>query len=80
MMLKVKSGFCKLCLLQTQHIVNYEFPQFLSDYIHRVGRVGRVGSQGAGSVLSYIAHKWEVDTVWKIEVKDGQFAYHPVLM
>ena len=49
-------------------MINYDFPVHMSDYIHRVGRVGRVGSEGAGRVISFIQHKWEVNLLWKIEV------------
>lgn len=48
-------------------VINYDFPNFVSDYIHRVGRVGRVGSSQNSHVLSLVAHKWEVDIVWRIE-------------
>jgi len=57
--------------LQARHVVNYEFPGFMSDYIHRVGRVGRVGSLGASFALSYISQKWDVELLWKIEVYVG---------
>ncbi|KAL4238390.1 hypothetical protein ACF0H5_003099 [Mactra antiquata] len=50
------------------HVINYDFPNFISDYIHRVGRVGRVGSKLAGQVTSFVIHVWEVDLVWKIEI------------
>ncbi|CAD5122508.1 DgyrCDS10932 [Dimorphilus gyrociliatus] len=53
---------------RTQHVINYNFPSFLSDYIHRAGRVGRIQSQGTGFVLNYISNIWEVDLVWKIEL------------
>ena len=43
----------------------------MSDYIHRVGRVGRVGSRKTGSVISFISHVWEVDLLWKIEVRQS---------
>ncbi len=58
-------------LFQVKHVVNYEFPDFISDYIHRVGRVGRVGSDGTGVVTSYISRKYEVELVWKVEVRQG---------
>ena len=34
------------------HVVNYDFPSNVSDYIHRVGRVGRIGtSQPQGNEM-----------------------------
>lgn len=53
--------------IQVQHVINFDFPPFMSDYIHRAGRVGRVGSQGNGYVTSFVVHKWDVELVHKIE-------------
>lgn len=53
---------------QVQHVINYDFPLFVSDYIHRAGRVGRVGAKHNGQVTSLVSHSWEVDVLWQIEV------------
>ncbi|XP_071486450.1 probable ATP-dependent RNA helicase DDX28 [Diadema antillarum] len=53
--------------VKVQHVINFDFPNFMSDYIHRAGRVGRVGSQGVGHVTNFVVHKWDVDLVNKIE-------------
>ncbi|KAM6380816.1 putative ATP-dependent RNA helicase DDX28 [Pluvialis apricaria] len=50
-----------------QLVVNYDFPDTLQDYLHRVGRVGRVGSKAPGAVVSFVTHRWDVDLVRKIE-------------
>ncbi|NXI46511.1 DDX28 helicase, partial [Galbula dea] len=50
-----------------QLVVNYDFPDTLRDYLHRVGRVGRVGSKVPGAVVSFVTHRWDVDLVRKIE-------------
>ncbi|KAM6300387.1 putative ATP-dependent RNA helicase DDX28 [Aegotheles albertisi] len=50
-----------------QLVVNYDFPDTLQDYLHRVGRVGRVGSKAPGVVVSFVTHRWDVDLVRKIE-------------
>ncbi|NXW51023.1 DDX28 helicase, partial [Nyctiprogne leucopyga] len=50
-----------------QLVVNYDFPDTLRDYLHRVGRVGRVGSKAPGAVVSFVTHRWDVDLVRKIE-------------
>ncbi|KAL8619700.1 hypothetical protein ACOMHN_025786 [Nucella lapillus] len=51
-----------------RHVINYDFPHFVSDYIHRAGRVGRVGSHHTGVVTSFVSHNWEVETLWQIEI------------
>lgn len=50
------------------HVINYDFPYHMSDYIHRTGRVGRVGSAIQGHVTSFVAKKNEVALVQLIEV------------
>ncbi|KAH3856859.1 hypothetical protein DPMN_099454, partial [Dreissena polymorpha] len=54
------------------HVVNFDFPCHMSDYIHRAGRVGRVGAVQTGQVTSFISRPHEVDLVWKIEVAARQ--------
>lgn len=56
--------------LDTQRVglvVNYDFPESHTDYIHRAGRVGRAGSSGGGRVLSFVTHPWDVELVNSIE-------------
>lgn len=48
-------------------IVNYDFPETHTDYIHRAGRVGRAGGVEDGEVLSFVTHPWDVELVQKIE-------------
>ncbi|XP_056135204.1 probable ATP-dependent RNA helicase DDX28 [Lampris incognitus] len=48
-------------------VVNYDFPESQTDYIHRAGRVGRAGSVEGGEVLSFVTHTWDVELVQKIE-------------
>ncbi|XP_045167090.2 probable ATP-dependent RNA helicase DDX28 [Mercenaria mercenaria] len=50
------------------HVINFDFPNHVSDYIHRVGRVGRVGAKNTGQVTNFIVNPWDVDLVWKIEI------------
>lgn len=49
-------------------MINFDFPNAVSDYIHRAGRVGRVGSAKNCKIISFVAHKWEVKLLWNIEV------------
>ncbi|XP_070689080.1 probable ATP-dependent RNA helicase DDX28 [Pempheris klunzingeri] len=48
-------------------VVNYDFPESHTDYIHRAGRVGRAGGVEGGEVLSFVSHPWDVELVQKIE-------------
>ncbi|XP_039995309.1 probable ATP-dependent RNA helicase DDX28 [Xiphias gladius] len=48
-------------------VVNYDFPESHTDYIHRAGRVGRAGGVEDGEVLSLVTHPWDVELVQKIE-------------
>uniref|UniRef100_H2YZQ0 RNA helicase n=1 Tax=Ciona savignyi TaxID=51511 RepID=H2YZQ0_CIOSA len=52
---------------QVKHVINFEIPHSVSDYIHRCGRVGRVGQTHPGVVTSLVSRKWEVPVVMKIE-------------
>lgn len=49
-------------------IVNYDFPESHTDYIHRAGRVGRAGGVENVEVLSFVTHPWDVERVQKIEI------------
>ena len=57
--------------LHVNHVINFEMPQFISDYIHRIGRVGRLNNHkhggGSGLVTSYVTRPYEVDLVRNIE-------------
>lgn len=53
---------------QVRLVVNYDFPESHTDYIHRAGRVGRAGGVDDGEVLSFVTHHWDVELVQKIEV------------
>lgn len=57
-----------LDLTNVQHVINYNFPKTLSDYVHRAGRLGRLGSkQGGGLVTSFISDRAEAAMLQKIE-------------
>lgn len=61
--------------LQTQHIINYDFPLYTADYIHRCGRTGRIGSPQDCLVTNFVAWPREIQLVQKIEAsvrKDGE--------
>lgn len=60
--------FFFLISFQVSQVINYNFPYYMSDYIHRVGRVGRLGSESSGKIINLIGHRPEVSLVWEIEV------------
>lgn len=54
---KFKSGECKILIAtdvasrgldvkDVSHVINYDFPKLMEDYIHRIGRTGRAGAYG----------------------------------
>ncbi|KAI5642747.1 DEAD/DEAH box helicase domain-containing protein [Phthorimaea operculella] len=52
---------------RTQHIINYDFPLYTADYIHRCGRTGRIGSPQDCSVTNFVAWPREIQLVQRIE-------------
>jgi len=34
-----------------KHVINYDFPQGVEDYIHRIGRTGRAGAKGKSTTF-----------------------------
>lgn len=55
-------------LLQVKHVINYDFPIYMADYIHRCGRTGRIGSSDSCSITNFVAGVKEIELVNKIEV------------
>lgn len=42
-------------VLTVSHVINFDVPQTLDDYIHRIGRTGRAGNKGVA--FSFFSHK-----------------------
>jgi ATP-dependent RNA helicase DDX28 len=57
-------------LLQAQVVLNYDFPLYKADYIHRCGRVGRIDSKAKGKVVNFVNGPAEIKVVQAIEVTD----------
>ena len=53
--------------IRARHIVNFEFPMHIADYIHRCGRIGRLGSDKNCYITNFISSAHELDLVRKIE-------------
>jgi superfamily II DNA/RNA helicase len=53
--------------INTEHVLNYDFPPYLADYIHRCGRTGRVGSKKNGKVTNFVSNGYEIKMVQVIE-------------
>ncbi|XP_050298966.1 probable ATP-dependent RNA helicase DDX28 isoform X2 [Anthonomus grandis grandis] len=54
--------------IQINHVLNYDFPFYAADYIHRIGRVGRLGSPDSCKVTNFITSEQEVKLVQQIEL------------
>ncbi|EDW65024.1 probable ATP-dependent RNA helicase DDX28 [Drosophila virilis] len=52
---------------RARHVLNFDFPLHISDYIHRCGRIGRVGSSEKTLVTNFISSRREIDVVQRIE-------------
>ena len=39
------------------HVINYDEPASVNDYIHRIGRTGRIGKKG--TALTFVLGKWD---------------------
>lgn len=55
-------------ILQAQAVLNYDFPLFKADYLHRCGRVGRIDSEARGKVINFVNGPAEIKNVHAIEV------------
>lgn len=51
-----------------RHVVNYDFPLYAADYIHRIGRTGRLGSPELCKVTNFVSGPEEIRLVQQIEV------------
>lgn len=54
--------------VQVRHVLNYDFPLYAADYLHRIGRVGRLGSAESCKVTNFVAGFPEVKMVQQIEL------------
>ncbi|XP_037928455.1 probable ATP-dependent RNA helicase DDX28 [Teleopsis dalmanni] len=52
---------------RAQHVINFDFPLHVSDYIHRCGRIGRVGNFSKSVVTNFISSGREIGVVQRIE-------------
>jgi probable ATP-dependent RNA helicase DDX4 len=34
-----------------KHVINYDLPQQIEEYVHRIGRTGRIGNQGRATAF-----------------------------
>ncbi|KAJ8942905.1 hypothetical protein NQ314_009880 [Rhamnusium bicolor] len=54
--------------VQVKHVLNYDFPLYEADYLHRIGRVGRLGSPLSCKATNFISGSEEVRLVQQIEL------------
>ena len=36
---------------EVKHVINYDLPQVIEEYVHRIGRTGRIGNQGMATAF-----------------------------
>ena len=56
-------------LPQVTHVILFDFPHTVADYIHRIGRTGRVGTRAKCKASIFMSHREDVRMAWKIKVK-----------
>ena len=52
---------------RAQRVINFDFPLYVADYIHRCGRIGRVGSFKDCQVTNFVSSGREFPIVQRIE-------------
>jgi len=62
-------------VLSITHVINFDLPQSVEDYVHRIGRTGRAGATGtalsfASGQDAYLVRKIEEFTGQKIDIKE----------
>ena len=40
-----------LDISEVKHVVNYDLPQSIEEYVHRIGRTGRIGNKGQATAF-----------------------------
>ena len=54
----------KCCLTNPVQVINYDFPNGIEDYVHRIGRTGRAGATGESyTVLTHQDGKYARDLI-----------------
>ena len=61
--------WCHVCHTQINHVIQYDFPTSVTDYLHRVGRTGRVGGVTQCLATTLMTKKKDVRVALKIEVQ-----------
>lgn len=36
---------------EVKHVINYDLPQNIEEYVHRIGRTGRIGNKGTATAF-----------------------------
>lgn len=52
---------------RARHVINFDFPLHVADYIHRCGRIGRINHFERCLVTNFISSRREIDPVQRIE-------------
>lgn len=60
-------------LLKVKHVINFDFPLYIADYIHRCGRTGRIGHDKNCKITNIISSRREIDLLQKIETAARTF-------
>lgn len=45
------NSFSETDIPRVRHVINYDIPKSIDDYVHRIGRTGRVGNVGKATTF-----------------------------
>ena len=82
--LRVNANICLLCIVSDfadiQHVINFEMPNEIENYVHRIGRTGRCGKTGVAT--TFINKSCDETTLLDLKhlLKEARQRIPPVLM
>jgi len=53
---------------EISHVVNYDMPQNLEEYVHRIGRTARMGRHG--TAITFVS-EWDIETLDMLQASLG---------
>lgn len=61
-----------------EQVINFDFPNGVEDYIHRIGRTGRAGAKGSALTFFTAKHAGKANELIKLLREAGQTVPQPL--